>query len=146
MGRATIRRTTRGMDTVDWIANLHGTQMVMDFHAKAIEFDANSLLMDHHVEGIAHIEVEAHDVDRFVSLVDSNNSNSETADSNSALSIEFGRAGYIDPSTGEKWGEMDGLFILTQAAGIRRRHGPKVKPKDRSKPARNKRGHFTSNK
>lgn len=146
MAKATIRRKTRGMETVDWIANLHGVQQVMDHHTKAIAFDATSLLLDHHVEGVAHIETSAHDVDRFVSLVDSNKTNGETKDANSALSIEFGRAGFIDPKTGERWGAMDGLFVLTQAAGVKRKHGPKVRPRNRSKPARGKRGRFTSNK
>lgn len=130
-----MRRTTRGMDTVDFIANLAGTQAAVELVTEGIARDANSLLMDHHVENIAHIELASHDVDRWVVLQDSNVTNDETGKDNSALSIETGRAGYIDPVTGEKWGEMEGLNILAQAAGVKRRR-MSFKRRKRRKPQR----------
>lgn len=38
-----------------------------------------------------------------------------------AGSIEWGRAGYEDPDTGETWGAMEPTYVMTRAAGLPRR-------------------------
>lgn len=129
-----LRNNIRGKNLEDFLANMDGVQDTLALSAADIAVDADALLKDHHAEGIAHIEVLEGDVDRYVCLVDSNITNDETADSNSALSIEFGRAGYIDPETGEEWGAMEGLHILSEAAGLARIKGKRAAKKRRRKP------------
>lgn len=139
-----VNQSTRGRQTHEYIAHLAGVQTEVRLSATEIGIDAEGLLMDHHVENVAHIEITQakREIDRFVCLVDSNDSNTKDENNNSALAIEFGRAGYIDHD-GKLWGESDGLYILTQAAGVKRRHGPKGRPKRRDRPTRGARGRFT---
>lgn len=144
MAQASVNRRTRGMDTVDWIANLAGVQESVELGATRIATVADGLLLDHHVEFIAHIEVESHDVDRFVCLVDSNVTNEESATNNSALSIELGRAGYIDEH-GQTYGEMEGLYILSTAARVPRKRGRIAKIyRPRNQQRRGRSGRFAS--
>lgn len=138
-----VYKRVRGKQFEEFIARLDGVQDSVAITAADIGVDADALLKDHHVDGIAHIEVTKayKEVDRFVCLVDSNVTNEESADNNSALSIEAGRAGYIDPDTGKTWGEMEGLYILSEAAGIKRRRLKKIK-RIRRKPQQDSRGRF----
>lgn len=111
-----IYRRVAGRKTEEYLAMLDVVQAEVDDTADQIVHRADDLLKDHRQDKVAHIEFAKGDIDAYAVLVDSNITNSETAKSNTALSIEFGRAGFIDPTTGEEWGEMEGLFILTNAA------------------------------
>ncbi|WP_158881988.1 DUF5403 family protein [Amycolatopsis anabasis] len=71
------------------------------FHAERLGAKAESLLDPHRKTGNAHIEVEHHDVDSFVWLVDE-----------AARHIEYG---HVHNITGE-W--VEGLYIIHKAAGL----------------------------
>lgn len=92
------------------------------------------LVKNHTAKGHAYIEAKHGDIDWYIVLNDDRGQEA-------AMSIEFGRAGYIDPNTGELWGAMEGTFILRRATGIpgRRR---KVKRKKRIRPRRGANGKF----
>lgn len=136
-----IYKRARGKPLEEYLALMDPIQERIALAAADIAVDADALLKDHHVERIAHIEVTKGDIDRYVCLVDSNVTNGESARNNSALSIEMGRAGFIDPETGKTWGEMDGLYVLSRAAGVKRRRRTFNK-KVRRKPQFDKRGRF----
>lgn len=118
----------------EFIAYLDNVQWEVDSRALEVAERAENLLRDHRVDGIAHIETEKGDVDSYVVLVDSNVTNIEDGDSNSALSIEFGRAGWIDQD-GKTWGEMAGLHILASAANLPKSGGKRSakRRRDRAK-------------
>lgn len=65
----------------------------------------------------ATINVEFGLVDAYVVLEHETPSNGKFSLANSAMSIEFGRAGYVD-QYGHEWGEMKGLGILQRAAHL----------------------------
>lgn len=131
---AEVYREVNGKPIQELIAGQIDVQL--DLYRRVFEMKAkgDGLLNDHHVEGIAHFEVEQGDIDWYLSLVDSNITNGESATNNSALSIEFGRAGYVD-SHGVEWGQMDGLYILSDATRIPHRSKP-VPRKKRDRPTR----------
>lgn len=114
---AYLYQRVRGMELQEAIAHQVDVQIALDERAFEIAVRAERALIEHRVDGIAHIEVEKHDVDSYVVLVDSNVTNDETAKSNSALSIEAGRAGYIDEH-GVTYGSMKALNILANAAHL----------------------------
>lgn len=134
----------KGRDFENFMALIDGVQDTVAIAAADIAVDAEALLADHHVEDVAHIEVvrstRYDHPDRWVCLVDSNVTNEESATNNSALSIEMGRAGYIDEN-GETYGEMEGLYILSQAAGVKRRRHRIAKIR-RNRPKRGPHGRF----
>lgn len=105
-------------------------EITFEMHAKA---DAD-LQQFHQHEGHAFVEVVHGDIDWYIVL---NDERGQAA----ALSIEFGRAGFIDPETGELWGEMEGTYILRRATGIPSRRR-KVKPEKRRRPSRRAAGRF----
>jgi len=123
-----------GKPLEEFIALLDNVQFEVDSRALEIAERGQNLLRDHRVDGIAHMEVEKGDIDAYAVLVDSNVTNDESSESNSALSIEFGRAGWIDQD-GETWGEMKGLHILASAANIPKKGGKRSK-KRRNRPKR----------
>lgn len=129
------------MNTNEIVANVDSVQWEVDTRAVEIGIRAENLLADHRVDHVAEIDLAKGDVDAYVVLVDSNITNDETAKSNTALSIEFGRAGWIDEN-GETWGAMDGLHILTRAAHLPNAKGPRVPKKRRNRPTRTKGGRF----
>lgn len=95
----------------------------LQHHANAIgrHAEANLAARPEHEANGAKIEVSHGDVDWYISLVDPN-----------ALSIEFGRADYIDPDTHERWGGMEGTYILTDAANLpHKRQGKRTPRKER---------------
>jgi hypothetical protein len=103
----------RGQSIEKFIAYMPGVQDALDkfvFDAKAI---GDAILVEHHHDGHAQIETTKARLDRYVIL-------SDERGAKAALSIEFGRASYEDPETGEEIGGMDGLFILHRATGARR--------------------------
>jgi hypothetical protein len=120
---AEVYRRVAGKKIEKFIAYLPPVQGELEDRAFEIGVRAEGLLLEHTLEGHASIDVVQGDLDYYVILDD-------TAGDLAALSIEFGRAGYIDPETGETYGEMEGLYILSQAAHIRRdrtRRLPKVR-------------------
>lgn len=124
---AHVYKGVGGKGLEEFLAGMNAVQWEVDNRALEVAGRAEDLLEDNHVENIAHIDIAKGDIDAYVMLVDSELTNSEGAKSNSALSIEFGREGFIDPDTGDKWGASDGLYILTRAANL-----PK-KPRAKSK-------------
>jgi hypothetical protein len=108
---------------------------------------AEALLVQHRVEGIAHIDMAKGDIDAYVVLEDANQSNRKNPN-NSALSIETGRGGYTAQIVNDK-GQVideyevapaDGLHILAEAShlpknqrGLRPAKGKKVKIKAQKK-------------
>ena len=105
-------------------------QDVRDFMEEVtfeIAVRAEEKLIQHKQDGHATIEVEEGDVDMYVVLDD-------TRGLDAALSIEYGRAGYIDPETGLIKGAMEPLYILTDAASLPRKKNrqPASKPYQRN--------------
>lgn len=131
---AYIYERVAGRKFEEFIAYLDNVQFEVDTRAVEIAERGENLLQDHRVDGVAHMEVEKGDIDAYAVLVDSNITNGEDADSNSALSIEFGRAGWIDQD-GKTWGEMEGLGILASAAHLPKVHGKRSakRRRDRAK-------------
>ncbi|MER5632163.1 DUF5403 family protein [Streptomyces nitrosporeus] len=90
---------------------------------------AEELLVQHRVEGVAHIDVEEGDYDKYVVLADNDHGNGEHDEDesyrNSAAAIEFGRRAYETTRT-DRWGNeytvkvgaSTPLFILTRAAQL----------------------------
>lgn len=112
-----LYRKVRGMELQELIAHTVEAQVEVDKRAFEIGVRAEQAMVNHHVDHIAHIEIEKGDVDSYVVLVDSNITNAESVNDNSALSIEMGRAGYID-QYGRTWGQMKALNILTGASHL----------------------------
>ena len=102
----------------EFLAHLLSVQHEVDSKAATIAARAEGLLAEHRAQGVARIELAKGDVDAYVVLVDANATNKGSS-SNSALSIERGRAGHVDKA-GNVVGGMDGLFILAQAARLPR--------------------------
>lgn len=115
---AEIFRRVDGMVLEELVAHAEVVQDRLDFHAFDIAVRAEETLIEHRLEGHAAIEVSEGDIDKYVWL------NDEAGDE-AAMSIEYGRAGYIDPETGAAWGQMDGLYVITDAAGLARKSGPR---------------------
>ncbi|MGL5825557.1 MAG: DUF5403 family protein [Nocardioides sp.] len=115
------------------IASLPGVQGEVDDETDQLVHRASQLLRQHVDTGVAHIEKTRGDIDGYAVLVDSNVTNIEGGDNNSALSIEFGRAGFVDPETGNTWGQMDGLGVLSRAAKLaaKGRRIPRLKARAR---------------
>lgn len=113
---AELYKRVRGRKFEQFIAMLPEVQDVLEETAFAVKARADVNLREaesrlHGLGGDAQIELDHGDIDWYVVLSD------ERGDK-AALSIEFGRAPYIDPQSGEEWGGMDGLYILTRAAGL----------------------------
>jgi hypothetical protein len=146
---AYIYRGLNGKNMAEFIASLSEVQDEVDQRAFEIGVRAEELLIQHKVEGVAQIEIAKGDIDAYVVLADANGTNAKS-NSNSALSIEFGRQAYdvevvdnqgkvIDQYT---VGAMQGLHILEEASHLPKKQGPKAKPKKRKVKikARKKRG------
>jgi hypothetical protein len=100
-----------------------------------MESVATVSLIEHKQEGHAYIETAKGRVDRYLILVDERGQKA-------AMSIEYGRAGYIDPESGEVWGAMEPLYILTRAANLPKRRKV-VKREVRRRPSRGRGGRFS---
>jgi hypothetical protein len=146
---AYIYKGLNGKNMAEIIASLPEVQAEIDQRAFEIGVRAEELLIQHKAEGIAQIEIAKGDIDAYVVLADANGTNAKT-NSNSALSIEFGRNAYdvevvddqgkvIDEYT---VGAMKGLHILEEASHLPKKQGPKASPKKRKVKikARKKRG------
>ena len=118
---ATIYKSVKGRKLTDVIARNKGVQDELDRRTFEMAVRAEEDLLEHRMEGHAAIEVAHGDIDWYVVL-------SDERGQEAAMSIEFGRAGYIDPDTREEYGEMEGLFILARAA-----HLPKERKNKRRK-------------
>ncbi|MFG1602849.1 DUF5403 family protein [Actinoplanes sp. NPDC049265] len=93
------------------VAQNEGVQAELEARTFEIAARAEVELVRHRQDGDAEIDIEHGDVDWYVIL-------SDERGQKAAMSIEYGRAGYTDPETGEQWGAMDGLFILHNAAHL----------------------------
>ncbi|WP_432482592.1 DUF5403 family protein [Kineococcus esterisolvens] len=100
------------------IALNEGVQADLEQRTFLMAARAEELLVQHHADGDSEIDVEHGDVDYYVIL-------SDERGQDAALSIEYGRAGYID-QYGNEWGEMEGLYILHRAAHLSKRGGARV--------------------
>lgn len=146
---AYIYKGLNGKNMAEFIASLDAVQAEVDERAFEIGVRAEELLLHHRVEGIAQIEIAKGDIDAYVVLSDANGTNAKT-NSNSALSIEFGRQAYdVEVIDGQgkvvdeyTVGAMEGLHILEEASHLPKKQGPKAKPKKRKVKikARKKRG------
>lgn len=93
------------------LANHVEVQNELETRAWEIALRAEAELVAHKQDGHAQILLMRGDVDHYVVLDD-------TRGMDAAMSIEFGRAGYIDPETGIVYGAMEPLYILTNAASL----------------------------
>lgn len=122
---AKVYRSVGGRPIQKVLAVNDGVQSSLEEYTLEIAVRAEEKLLQHHFEGHAAIEVDHGDVDWYVTL-------SDERGQKAAMSIEYGRKGYIDPETGEVWGEMEGLFILHDATNLPR----KKRPVDRERRSR----------
>lgn len=113
------------------VANSAQVQRAMDAGAFRVHALAEQRLLDHHYSGAAQIVTERVSsprirgrVDRKIILRDTGSVTDGVA--NTALSIEFGRAPYVD-QYGVEYGGMQGLYILTMAAAMAAKKPPKFK-------------------
>lgn len=131
---AVIYRKLGGRKLTKVIAANDGVQAELEARAFQIGIRAEQELVNHRQDGDARIDVEkGQETDYFVVLDD-------TRGLDAALSIEFGRSGYLDPETGLIKGQMDPLFILTDAARLPRSatRTPALMPYERKKLAKGK--------
>ncbi|MEU9044105.1 hypothetical protein AB0D63_20860 [Kitasatospora sp. NPDC048343] len=135
---AYLYASVRGRKFEKALALNEGVQAALEAKAFEIGVRAEELLMAHRAEGIAHIELDEGDVDKYVILADSNTSNRPETPTesyaNSAASIEFGRSAYAvtrKDKFGNEFevqvGAMEGLFILTRASNLPKKRRPRVK-------------------
>lgn len=121
---ADIYRRVNGMKIERFLGKIGPVQRELEARAFEIGIRAETRLLEHRLEGHAQIKVDTMDnIDWYVWLDDTNGDQA-------ALSIEFGRAGWVDVETGRVFGAMEGLFILTDAANLKRAKGrrlPKIK-------------------
>jgi hypothetical protein len=135
---AYIYKGLNGKNMAEFIASLPEVQAEVDQRAFEIGVRAEELLLAHRVDGIAQIDIAKGDIDAYVVLSDANGTNAKS-NSNSALSIEFGRQAYdveVVDSQGKvvneyTVGAMEGLHILEEASHLPRKNGPKAKAKKR---------------
>lgn len=121
---AEIYKRVKGQPIEKFIGKVRPVQAELSERAFEIGVRAEQRLIDHRQDGHAYIEVDTFgNVDWYVWLNDENGDEA-------AMSIEFGRAGYIDVETKEVFGAMEGLFILTDAAHLSRKRGRRL-PKER---------------
>lgn len=104
---AVVYRTMRGMPIQEAIAHTEAVQEELMMRSWEIAMRAEANLVEHRQEGHARILLMRGDIDHYVVLEDE-----------AALSLEFGRAGFIDPDTGIVYDRMEPLFILTDAANL----------------------------
>ncbi|MEU7905884.1 DUF5403 family protein [Actinoplanes sp. NPDC049118] len=117
---AYIYKGLNGRKITEVIARNEGVQADLERRTFEIAARADAELVRHRQDGHAEIDIESGDIDFYVIL-------SDERGQMAALSIEYGRAGYIDPQTGEEYGEMEGLFILHHASRLPKDSRPKIK-------------------
>lgn len=120
---AEILKKVNGRKLTKIIAVHQGVQDYLEEVTFEIAVRAEEALIEHRQDGHSKIDVEHGDVDWYVVLDDERGQDA-------AMSIEFGRAGYLDPETGLVKGAMEPLYILTDATNIprRRKAMPAEKP------------------
>jgi hypothetical protein len=127
---AYIYKGLNGKKMSEVIASLDEVQGEIWERTFEIAARAEALLVQHRAEGVAQIDMAKGDIDAYVVLEDTNRTNKKHDPkkpySNSAASIEFGRSGYdveVVDSSGQvvneyEVGEMEGLYILTEASHL----------------------------
>lgn len=116
---AVIYRRVGGQKLEKLLALNEGVQYELESRQLQIALRAEALLAEHRLEGHAEITLADGKVDKYVIL------NDERGDK-AALSIEYGRQARTDPETGEKYGAMEGLFILHRASNLPRKQKGRV--------------------
>lgn len=117
---AYVYKGVDGRKLTEVIALNEGVQAELERRAFEIAARAEAELVRHRREGHAEIDIESADVDFYVIL-------SDERGQKAALSIEYGRAGYLDPDTGEEYGVMEGLYILHNASRLPKGRHSKIK-------------------
>ena len=124
---AKVYKSVKGRKLTHLLATLDGVRDHLEARTFEMAVRAEEDLVTHRLEGHASIEIEHGDVDWYVVLTDERGQKA-------AMSIEYGRAGYIDPDedpqTRKVYGAMEGLYILHKATHIPRREKKRV-PKER---------------
>jgi hypothetical protein len=122
---AQVFKRVNGRKLTKIIATGDGVQNYLEEITFEMAVRAEQSLIDHRQDGHSQIDVEHGDVDWYVVLDDERGQDA-------ALSIEFGRAGYIDPSDGLVRSAMEPLYILTDATNLprRKKRMPSLKPYD----------------
>lgn len=115
----------KGMKVEEFVAHHVDVQEEVEARAFEVAARAEVLLMEHRQDGHASIDIEHGDIDWYVVLNDERGQDA-------ALSIEYGRAGYID-QWGNNWGEMEGLYILARASNLPKKR-KRLKRKRRDRP------------
>ena len=108
---AVLYKNIKRMPWEKALGHVEEVQLALETRAWEIALRAEAALVEHKQDGHAFIDMAKGDIDHYVILDD-------TKGLDAALSIEFGRAGYIDPDTGEVYGAMEGLYILTNASNL----------------------------
>lgn len=108
---ATVYRKVRGMPIQELIAHTEEVQEELMMRSWEIAMRAEANLVRHKREGDAQILLMQGDIDHYVVLDD-------TRGKDAAMSMEFGRAGFIDPDSGLVYDRMEPLYILTDAANL----------------------------
>ena len=117
---AVIYKNLGGRKLEKGLAVMPGTQAALHTDTLDIAWRAEKLLIEHHADWHSEIDVDHGDVDWYVIL-------SDERGQKAALSIEYGRAAYVDPETGEERGAMEGLYVLHRASNLPKRRKAKVK-------------------
>lgn len=124
---AKVYKSVNGKKLTKLLATMDGVQDDLESRTFEMAVRAEEALIEHHQDWHSEIDVEHGDVDWYVVL-------SDERGLKAAMSIEFGRAGFIDPDTGEEYGAMDGLYILTNATHLPRKR--KRQPRERKRRGR----------
>jgi hypothetical protein len=122
---AEVYRRVRGMPVQKAIAHTQEVQEELMMRSWEIAMRAEANLVKHRQDGDAQILLMQGDIDHYVVLDD-------TRGMGAAMSMEFGRAGFIDPESGIIYDRMEPLFILTEAANLPKRGGGLRAPKKKS--------------
>lgn len=125
---ATIYKGLNGKKMTEVIASLPEVQGEIWERTFEIAARAEALLVQHRVEGIAQIDMAKGDIDAYVVLEDTNETNARNGN-NSAASIELGRGGYTVQVVDDRGkvideyevGPMEGLHILEEASHLPKR-------------------------
>lgn len=115
----------KGRKFEEFVALIPEVQDDVERRTFEMAIHAEADLKAHVDTGASYVDVEHGDIDWYVVL-------SDERGEKAALSIEFGRAGFIDPENGRVWGQMDGLFILANATRIAKKRGKRL-PRERRK-------------
>lgn len=113
----------KGRKFEEFIALIPEVQADVEDRTFEMAIHAEADLKAHVDTGDSYVTIEHGDIDWYVVL-------SDERGQDAAMTIEFGRAGYVDPENGKVWGQMDGLFILANATRIAKKRSKRL-PRER---------------